>query len=121
MKQGKCLLKDLGVITLENGGIEVSRTRYEWYGSVKGFIMKYYKEGSTNTEIKKRIIENCNCVISEIAQKENGYDMIKAVQMVLLEKTHTIDGVVIVLNYSRRTIQSWISYFVYEVGRRSGF
>lgn len=99
----------------------MSRPRYDWYGSVKGFIMRYYQKGDSSTEMKRKIIKNCNDVLQETEQMDQGNDRIKAINMILLSKTHTIDGVSLELHYSRRTVQRWISKYVEEVGKRSGF
>lgn len=119
MKREISLLKHSGEIIGE--GKRMSRPRNDWYGSVKGFIMRYYAKGERSTEIKEKIIDNCNIVLRETEQMEQGRDRIKAIDKILLSKTHTIDGVAIEQNYSRRTVQRWISDFICEVGRRSGF
>ena len=98
----------------------MGRSRNDWYGSVKGFIMRYYHR-KRETEIQIRICDNIDNVLRETEQMEHGQDRIKAIRMILLEKTHTIDGVAIELHYGRRTVQRWISEFVREVGKRSGF
>lgn len=98
----------------------MGRSRNDWYGSVKGVIMRYYHR-KRETEIQIRICDNIDNVLRETEQMEHGQDRIKAVNMILLNKTHTIDGVAIELHYGRRTIQRWISDFVKEVGKRSGF
>ena len=99
----------------------MGKFKNDWYGSVKKFIMIYYPKGDESTEIRKKIIENCNIVLLEMAKNEHGKDQIKAIKMVLIDKTHTVDGVALELHYGSRTVQRWVSRFIEQVGERSGF
>lgn len=98
----------------------MGKSRNDWYGSVKGFIMRYYRI-KKETEMQKRICDSVDVVLKDTRNMDNGSERIKAIEMILIDKTHTIDGVVLELHYSRRTVQSWISDFVKKVGVKSGF
>jgi hypothetical protein len=112
----------MGKTFYKNEGVrDLGKFKNDWYGSVKGFIMRYYAKGDESTEIRKKIIENCNIVLLETEQMEHGDDQIKAIKMVLIEKTHTVNGVALELHYGSRTVQRWVSRFIEQVGERSGF
>lgn len=59
--------------------------------------------------------------MEEIKKLPDGDCRAKAVDMILLKRTHTTTGTENELNYSWRTIQNWIRDFIYRVGKKVGF
>lgn len=98
----------------------MSRPQNDYYGYIKMRIGKY-------PEIKKEpgIIPmlQWNAIEKELdlLNKDENQDKIKAVKMVLINKTHTVEGAAQVLHYSYDTVKRWIQAFVNAVGKNSGF
>lgn len=99
----------------------MGRPRYYWYGTVKKLIMKYpqiSKEKSTQAGIFKNAIDKS---FDDTLKLPNGPERVKAIQIILIKQTKTVDGVAMDMNYSWRTVQNWITSFVNMVGRNAGF
>lgn len=99
----------------------MSRPKYYWNGIVKKMIMQYpelQNDTSTQAAIYKNAIDTA---LEETKQLPDGELRIKAIQKVYLDKTMTIEGVAIELNYSFRTMQRWLNSFVNLVGKKAGF
>jgi len=96
----------------------MSRPKKDCYGYMMMRIKKYpaIKE-------EKGLIPmlQWNAIEKELEKIKDDEPRMKAVQMVLIRKTHTIEGAAQVLHYSYWTVQKWISRFVNEVAKNSGF
>ena len=97
----------------------MSKPKYDYYGYIKMRIQKYPALKKENTIMA---LMQWNAIEHELASvREENSDKYKAIQMVLIKRTHTINGAAYVLNYSYATVKLWISEFVKAVARRSGF
>lgn len=94
-------------------------SRVYWYGQVKDMCKRYPIECSCIQELMyQSAIEQ---TIEEFRQQDNGDTKLKVIKMVLFDKTDTILGAAVKVNYSIDTIYPWISEFVKKVGQRAGF
>lgn len=98
----------------------MSRPSNDYYGYIMMRIKKYpgiKKEDSIVSMMQWNAIEK---ELKKLDNKKDK-DKLRAVQMVLIKKTHTIEGAAQVLNYSYYSVRNWIQDFVNAVGRGSGF
>lgn len=99
----------------------MGKTKYYWYGNVKKMVFRYpaiKNENSLQAGIFTVAIEK---TLKETEKMQNGSERIKAIKLIYFDKTKTIDGVALELNYSRRTVQSWMMSFINSVGRNAGY
>lgn len=99
----------------------MGRPKNYWYGIVRQMVRRYPQlmmEQNIQSGIFCKAIEK---TIEETAKLPNGNDRLKVVDVVLFTKTKTVEGVAIDVNYSERTVQSWINSFINAVGRNAGF
>lgn len=97
-----------------------SRYKYYWYGIVVKMIQQYplSDEKSMQAAQFRQAIAN---VMEDTKKLPNGEDRLKAVQLVYIQRTDTVEGAAQKLYTSTRTVQRWLSAFVYAVGRAVGF
>lgn len=98
----------------------MSRPKNDYYGYIMMRIKKY-------PGIKKEPglvpMLQWNAIEKELKKLDNekDRDKLEAVNMVLIKKTHTVEGAALVLHYSYDTVKRWIQNFVNSVGKNSGF
>lgn len=99
----------------------MSRPRYWWYGDVKRWIMRYPKLKDEKSNMAKRYVKAIEKAMSDLQETEDADLKLKSIELVLIKKTHTVDGVADIIYCSPAKIQRWISKFVYDVGRKAGY
>lgn len=97
-----------------------STPKNDYYGYIKMRIKKYKFLKKENSIIA---MLQWNAIDKELAALDNekDRDKYKAVKMVLIDQTHTINGAALNLHYSYDTVKIWIQDFIKSVGHRSGF
>ena len=76
------------------------------------------KDTSKQAEIFREAIERA---INETEQLPDGKLRIRAVQLVYLKKTHTMEGAAMKIYVSRSTVRNWLYDFVDLVALYAGF
>lgn len=83
--------------------------------------MNYDLLKNDNTQMARTYCKAINKALKDTEKLENGQDRIKAIQMVYLDKTHTVSGVACEMYYGERTVFRWLNSFIYAVGHNVGF
>lgn len=83
-------------------------------------IMRY-SELSDEIPLESKFKEAIEITLEELSGKADANDRMKAINMILFNKTHTTSGAALKLHYSERSVQYWINEFVNEVGKKAGF
>lgn len=98
----------------------MSRPKNDYYGYIMMRIKKY--PGIKEEDGIVPMLQ-WNAIEKELAKLDNekDKDKLRAIKMVLIDKTHTYEGAAQVLHYSYPTIKLWIQNFVNAVGKNSGF
>jgi len=99
----------------------LSRPKFYWHGIVRKMIMRYPELKSEDTKQAKAYTTAIEDALAYTLGLDNGNDKIEAISLVLIKKTHTVDGAALELNYSPRTVQRWVIAFVKTVGKNVGF
>lgn len=98
-----------------------SRYKNYWYGVVRKMLQNYpsiKKDKNIQSCIFSMAIEKA---IEETKKLPDGELRYRAVDMIYISSTHSIDGAALEVQASRRTVQRWCSKFVYMVGVNAGF
>lgn len=97
-----------------------TRYRYYWYGICTQLLKQYPFEGDNSpmAGMTKQCIEN---VLTDTAKLPNGDERVKVIELVYLKKTDTIEGAALKVYASRRTVQRWLSSFIYALAKELGF
>lgn len=97
----------------------MSRPKYCWYGFVKRMIINgYYNQDSENAIKLREAMEE---VEKQTLELPNGEERMKAVDEILIKHTKTYDGVALELHYHKNIIQSWVTKYVNQVGKKGGW
>lgn len=80
-------------------------------------IMRYPEIKSEDTVQAKAYTKAIEDALAYTLSLENGKDKIEGISLVLIKKTHTVEGAALELNYSPRTVQRWVIAFVKTVGK----
>lgn len=99
----------------------MSRPRKYWFHMVRSMVCRYGLIKKGDSEQEKRFAAAIEKCLGEIASLPGGEDRVKAVEMVLIKRTHTQEGAAMALHYSSTTIKRWTVDFVYRVGNNVGF
>lgn len=86
--------------------------RYDWWSYAKSMIRRY-KHGNVN-EAEKNAVE---AAIDVTKERINGYDMLKVIDLVFWDRTHTLDGAALQIPCSWKTAQRWQAEFIMEVAK----
>lgn len=98
----------------------MGRPRFYWYYIVKKMITE--SPNFKNPSIKEQeILEAMKSVEMEILELSNGTERMKAVNDILIRKTKTYAGVGIELHYDCRTVQNWITDYIFRVGKKANY
>lgn len=99
----------------------MSRPRYWWHMHIKAAIGRYKLLKSDSSEQSDRLSSAIKWAERETRRQVDGDLKMKAVKMVLMDRTHTSEGAAMKLYVSERTIHTWCSNFVRLVGKRCGY
>lgn len=99
----------------------MGKYRHYWYNTVRLMVTRYPRlidYCSMQELIYKDAIEKA---LADLEKDPEGEVKKQAIKMVYFDKTHTASGAGILLNYSERTVQQWLSAFINAVGKKAGF
>lgn len=99
--------------------IAMSKPKYKWYGVIKKLILTEYY--NTDTPQGRKLKEAMEATDEETAGLPNGDLRLKAISLILKEKTMTYEGAGKVVGYEGRNIQRWINTYINSVGKKAGF
>lgn len=97
----------------------MSKPRYKWYGVIKKLIMTEYYLG--DTEQARQLKKAMDDARKETALLHNGDLRLKAIDLILIDKTMTYEGVAQEVNYEARNVQRWINTYINAVGKKAGY
>lgn len=86
--------------------------KYFWWSYVKSIIRRY-KTGDTNEAERNAV----NAAIDVAKERIYGDDMLKVIELVFWNQTHTLEGAALQIPCCWRTAQRWQSEFIMEVAR----
>lgn len=86
--------------------------RYDWWTYAKSMIRRY-KRGYVN-EAERNAVDSA---IDATKERIGGDDMLKVIELVFWDRTHTLDGAALQIPCSWRTAQRWQAEFIMEVAR----
>lgn len=89
----------------------MSKPRYDWWGYAKGMIRRY---PDRVTEDEKRAVETA---IAQTRAMRNGQDRITVVELVLMKRTHTIEGAAMKVYCSEKVARNYHWEFIKLVGK----
>lgn len=99
----------------------MSRPRYGWWGYVRWVIRKYpERENQTLEGVEKKEQEAVEAAVKEFLNNENGQEKLKVVQLVMFNKTHTLEGAAMVVPCSYETAKRWVQQFIRLVAKNYG-
>lgn len=99
----------------------MGKPKYYWYGIVKTMIMNAPKHSPNESEQLAKINEAMVDASDYIRTLPNGDLRMKAVDMILIRQTKNYEGAAMELHYEAKTIQKWVSNYIYLVGRKAGY
>lgn len=99
----------------------MSRPRNYWFGIVKREITTPASQKNKNSNNTKRYNKAIKLALEQTEALDRGPDRVKAIELILINQTHTYTGASLELHYSERLIQRWISDFIYLVGKKVGY
>lgn len=89
----------------------MSTPRYDWWPYVKGMVRRF--PDNTNDNETKAV----RTAIADTERLLDGSDRMKVVRMVLLKKTHTLQGAALNVPCSYETAKRWQQQFIKDVAR----
>lgn len=94
-----------------------NRRRYKnpFRSQVIDYLSRYSDIKKIGGENAMKIIDAIDETINEISDTDEGMLKIKAVEMMYIKRTHTVEGVSIELNVDRSTVYRMVNEFVFEV------
>ena len=98
----------------------MSSPRYKWWGYVKAMCKDYRKKGREGDEAEKKERKAVKIALEEIQGQVYGHEKKQLVEMVLIERTHTLHGAAGVLYVSYKTAQKWHADFLKLVAKNRG-
>lgn len=98
----------------------MSKPRHYWHNFVQQTIQKYPDDldESIQSEIARGAIKQA---LQDTARMRDGKDRLKLINLVLFEKSHTVDGAAFTIGVSERTAKRWKRAFINAVAKRMGF
>ena len=99
----------------------MSNPRHWWYGFIKRAIRSWGKDPEKTEPAYVMLNTAVRTAFEEVGKKEDAELQVKAINMVLIKCTHTIDGAALELNMSKRQIQRYVNAFVNRVGVLMGY
>lgn len=103
--------------------IKTVKSRYKdyWYGAVLQIVKSYDKLKSEESEQAKLYLYAINEALEEIRKMPDGDFRVRAMEMIYLKRTHTIDGAALEVYTSDRTMKRWCNTFIRTVAKKAGF
>lgn len=101
----------------------MGKPRYNqyWYGNVVRMIRQYPTFTGSLSDMERLHKQAIDEAMQETEQLPDGAERVRAVRMLYFDKQFTFTGVADRLYISTRTMQRWISEFVYLVGYKAGY
>ena len=99
----------------------MSRPKYYWNGMVQKMIKRYPKLKDEKTPQAGIYIKSIEKALDETSKLPNGELRVQAIETIYFDKTKTVDGIALDLNYSPIQIRRWLNSFVNLVGKNAGF
>ncbi len=99
----------------------MGKSKFDYYGVVKKMIMisaNHEFDDSYQIQLIKQGMEEVN---KEISTQTYGAEILRAVDLILIRKTKTIEGAALELHFCDNTIKVWIRSYVYQVAEKAGF
>lgn len=101
--------------------MKMGKSKFDYYGVVKKLIMISANHCVGDSEQIDRIKKSMGEVNEEISKQYYGPEILKAVDMILLRKTKSIEGAALELHHCENTVKLWINSYVYKVAKKAGF
>ena len=92
-----------------------------YYNDAKRMIIRYPHLKNSNSKYAVLCRYAVDNAMTKISEKENGPDIIRCIEMILINGTHTAEGASQQLYVSKRTVERWVSNFVRMVAEESKF
>lgn len=89
----------------------MSKPRYQWWGYAKSMVRRY--PNKVNPDEHRAV----NAAIEETLEMPTGEDRMRVVKMVLMKRTHDIEGAAMVCNVAPVTARYYHTDFIRAVGK----
>ena len=87
----------------------MSRPRKDWWGYVKGMVRRYPER--TNANEREAVVK----ALEQTKSMPDGEQRLAIIEMMYIEKTHTLAGAALRIPCSERTARRWHSQFIWAV------
>lgn len=94
----------------------MSKPRYGWWSYAK-WMIRSYKGGGLMTKAERAAVE---AAVKETEQLADGGERLRLIDLVLWNRTHTLQGAALACYVSERTAQEWHRQFIRLVGQKRG-
>jgi len=101
----------------------MNKYHYPWWGHVKAIIQAYPGQmgGRYLSPVETMNYEAVKAAIEDTQRMENGKARMKVIQLVHLNRTHTVEGAALTVPCSERTAANWQRQFFEMVARNRDF
>lgn len=89
----------------------MSKPKYQWWGYVKSMIRRYPDECTKEERVA------VEAAIEQTGRARDGADRLRLIEMVLIQKSHTLSGAATEVPCSERTAQRYHADFIKVVAK----